>query len=286
MFMNNSAEIGGGMFNSGGNVILTDSQFINNTALVNGGGVHNDGTIMRILNCRFENNSSEDAGGGVSNISETNNELTNCIFVGNLARRGGGIYNHFSSPTLINCVFFRNDALQLGAAICNWNWEDYYSNPKLINCTLFANRSKETTGGIAHFVVNGVLNLTNCILWNNTDAGDSIEAAQIKNTKGAINISNCCIQGWSGTLGGIGNFGNNPLFVDPNGPDSIAGTEDDNLRLKHNSPCIDRGNNTALPPDTYDLDGNGDPNESIPFDFEGKPRILGGTVDIGAFENR
>ena len=249
--------------------------------------MHNDGTIIRILNCRFENNSSGDSGGGASNYSETDIELANCIFVGNSARRGGGIFNNFSSPTLINCVFFRNDALQLGAAICSWNWEGYYCNPKLINCTLFANRSKETTGGIVHFVVNGVLNLTNCILWNNTDAGDSIEAAQIQNQKGkgAININNCCVEGWSGTLSGIGNFGSNPLFVDPNGPDNIAGTEDDNLQLKSNSHCINRGDNTVLPPDTYDLNGNGDPNEPIPFDLEGKPRILNRRVDIGAYES-
>ena len=53
-----------------------------------------------------------------------------------------------------------------------------------------------------------------------------------------------------------------PLFVDyTNG----------NLRLQSNSPCINSGNNAYVVGST-DLDGN--------------PRIVGGTVDIGAYEDQ
>lgn len=62
-------------------------------------------------------------------------------------------------------------------------------------------------------------------------------------------------------------------------------TYDDNLRLKPGSPCINAGDNAVLPLDKLDLDSDGDPNEPIPFDIEGKPRILNGRVDIGAYES-
>ena len=125
--------------------------------------------------------------------------------------------------------------------------------------------------------------LSNCVLWGNMDGGDSVEPAQIQGGKMMVNY--CCIQGWSGRLGGVGNFGDDPLFVDPDGPDNRIGTEDDRFRLKPGSPCINTGDNSAIPTDTCDLDDDGDPNEPIPFDLESGPRILNGTVDLGAYES-
>jgi hypothetical protein len=58
-----------------------------------------------------------------------------------------------------------------------------------------------------------------------------------------------------------GNITNAPLFVDPNGWAD--------LRLQSNSPCVNSGNNSYVTT-TDDLDGN--------------PRIVGGTVDMGAYE--
>ena len=65
-----------------------------------------------------------------------------------------------------------------------------------------------------------------------------------------------------GGLPGAGNIDADPQFFDADGPDDILGTLDDDLRLyttfRHPSPAIDQGDNSALPADTYDLDGDGD----------------------------
>jgi len=60
---------------------------------------------------------------------------------------------------------------------------------------------------------------------------------------------------------GPGNFTNAPQFVNTNGWS--------NLRLQPSSPCINAGRNAYVTSST-DLDGN--------------PRIVGGTVDLGAYE--
>jgi hypothetical protein len=66
-------------------------------------------------------------------------------------------------------------------------------------------------------------------------------------------IEYSCIQGWTGTHGGPGNIGDNPLFTDPDGLDDMFGTEDDNYRLTPDSPCIDTGHPGAA---FYDPDGS------------------------------
>jgi len=80
-----------------------------------------------------------------------------------------------------------------------------------------------------------------------------------------------------------------PGFTRDPGPgdDGFWGTEDDILgdyRLRSDSLAIDAGSMALLPPDTFNLDGDGDLIESIPFDLDGKSRVLGASVDIGAFE--
>jgi hypothetical protein len=113
----------------------------------------------------------------------------------------------------------------------------------------------------------------------------STQDQQIR-TVGSVNleIQNSCIQGWTGSLGGVGNHGSDPRFVDADGLDDIYGTADDDVRLRPNSLCIDSADRALLPPDTYDIDEDGDVNEPLPIDLDGLPRVVGSSLDAGAYE--
>jgi predicted outer membrane repeat protein len=201
-------------------------------------------------------------GGGMYN-NTSSPTVTNCTFRSNSALHyGGGVYNEYSSPTVINCIFTTNNTLY-GGGMYNVN-----SDPNIVNCIF--------TGNLADYYGGGLFNsfsyptLANCILWGNT----APTGPQMYNEVSTPNVSFSDVQGgWTGT----GNINANPLFVDPNGPDNIPGNEDDNLRLSPGSPCIDDGNNSAVPvgieidPDGRDRFADGDCNTTI-------------VVDMGAYE--
>jgi len=196
--------------------------------------------------------------------------LVNCRFVRNSS---SAIGNYGSSPRLTNCIFVANEVGMVNGVLHPNN--PIPSRPDVVNCTFAAS-------GIINSPESGSV-VTNCILWGNIYPQNDTESSRIKG--GTVVVNNSCIQGWSGELGGAGNLGLDPAFADPNGPDGKIGTLDDNLRLKPGSPCRDAGDNSALGADTLDLDGDGDLNEPIPFDIEGRPRIQNGRVDIGAYES-
>ena len=70
-----------------------------------------------------------------------------------------------------------------------------------------------------------------------------------------------------------------PTLADNGGPTKTHA-------LVANSPAIGAGSNVSLPPDAFDLDGDGDTSEPLPVDQRGPgfPRLQGHTVDIGAVE--
>ena len=148
----------------------------------------------------------------------------------------------------------------------------------MTNCTFSNNSAGGNNGGFSNSLVVG--SVENCVFWNNTDVTGATESAQLATN---ATVSNSTVQGLS-ALAGNGNISLNPQFVDPLGPDGIAGTLDDDLRLLSNSPAIDAGDNALLPDDTLDVDGDGDTVEKTPLDLDGTGRIKNGTVDMGAYE--
>ncbi len=276
-------QSGGGMININGSPTVVNTTFVGNAAVKNGGGmrnynaaVKNDGGMRnynaanpRITNVTFRGNTAQ-FGGAISNHF-SNPELKNVVFVGNSATaNGGGLDNYFSSPMVVNAVFSGNTAQNNGGGVYN---TDIGSQPHFINVTFRGNSA--TSGGGMSNVWNSHATLVNVILWENS----ATSGPQIYNANGGTaTVSYSNVQGgWPGT----GNVDADPLFVDADGADSIVGTEDDDLRLGPNSPCIDAGDNLSVTV-TTDLDGN--PRfvdiPTAPNTGNGTPPI----VDMGAYE--
>lgn len=246
----NSAKYGGGASDS----TLNNCVLQGNTAWQRGGGAN----ASQLTGCRIIGNSVTNSGsGGGGTFGST---LTNCLITQNSARDGGGSYQDF----LYDCRVISNSASDLGGGTAI----------SVVNNCLIAGNSAVTGGG----TVGGTLDnstivfnsaiwaggagldhnaMNNCIAYFNT-ASDSTSNYEWTSSSP---IRFCCTLPLpTGSTDFIGNITNLPLFVN---------AAEGDFRLQSNSPCINAGSNTYLTNST-DLDGN--------------PRIVVGTVDIGAYE--
>ncbi|MBE6489629.1 MAG: hypothetical protein E7Z83_02090 [Methanobrevibacter sp.] len=136
-FINNHATDGTtGAIECHKNITVIGSTFINNTAKRSwgdsaGGAITNYGESLHVEDCLFENNSAT-RGGAVATYTGTAT-VDNSRFINNSATFGGGIYNHFSGSTIIasNSVFENNSAEDGGAMI----------RSDADNCTFIKNRA-------------------------------------------------------------------------------------------------------------------------------------------------
>ena len=217
------------------------------------------------------------SGGGIF-CDSTNVPISNCLFINNSAYIGGGV----SGGLLNSCTFIGNSS-HIGGSPANYDGGGGALSSVLNNCTLIQNTSTGGGGGARSCVLNGcsliqntssyyggaayTCTLNNCTVVSNsaTYGGGGVMASTLFNSivyySGdncyGSSLTNCCT--WP-AAGGTGNITNDPSFVNPSGED---------FHLQTNSPCINAGKNSYVS-STTDLDGN--------------PRIVGGTVDIGAYE--
>ena len=272
--------------------------FVGNSALEHGGGASAYGNDPGGLfdRCVFVGNSAT-RGGGLHAQANIGDDplltIAGCQFLGNQSEsdephglgRGGGVYLNNIDTVLVNSTLSGNTADDIGGGLFirggsnNPNQGDVVH---IINCTLSQNTALVGTGGAWDENHEDGTTFNNCILWGNVDSTGTTRAAQIDTglefTQPLVNYS--CIQGWDGAFDGVGNIDDDPLLVDPDGADDDVGTDDDNLRLLSGSPCIDAGDNTAVP-------------VGVLRDLEGNPRFLDSTllgtmatVDMGAYEFR
>lgn len=262
---------GGGMANTDSSPDLTDCLFTKNSAFstiydARGGGMYNSGTSSPTLaRCTFESNLATFDGGAMYNDGNDDSTMSHCTLrANNAARDGGAVYTFSSNLTLTNCLLSGNAAGGDGGALFN-----DLSAVVVTNGSLAGNQAGSRGGGIYNYVGCEVT-LTNDILWDNRDMEGNSEGAQVfSNPSNIVLVNHSCIQGWSGGLGGEGNFGNDPQLVDADGADDEYGTEDDNLRLQGGSLCIDAGDSPAV---------------IWPVDLDSHARIVNLTVDMGAYE--
>ncbi len=169
---------------------------------------------------------------------------------------GGAVYAESTGATVSQCVLIGNAAAYYAGATVGGT---------LNNCLLTRNWSGDRGGGACWSVLNNCTlvdnrasgwgggatdsTLNNCIVFFNTGP-DSPDHAY-------CTLNFCCAPAPSD---GPGNITNAPLFVDQANGD---------FRLQTNSPCINAGRNGYAP---------------SPTDLGGNPRVVRGTVDIGAYE--
>jgi predicted outer membrane repeat protein len=201
-------------------------------------------------------------GGGMLNGEGTQTEpveIRDCRFIGNSARLGGGLYTGNSSPYLINCVFSGNSGSDGGGGLYNTN-----GSPSVSNCTFFANTSGYSYGYAIYNGNSSNMTVTNCVLWGSL--APFMGNTQIYNASN-ITVTYSCIQGgWAGT----GNISSDPRLLS-------------DLRARRGSPCIDAGNNGALP-SGITLDLGGQPRFTNAPDMPDTGSGNAPLVDMGAYE--
>ncbi len=245
-----------------------------------GGAIYNAGqSSPAIAHCSFISNSTGQEGGALYNKDSSSPSVSHCSFEGNSAASGGavGSYSSYATSyaTFTNCSFKGNSAaffdvsgetIGWGGAV--WNGSSpstfvgcvFQGNSAFkgggvgrgiyYNCTLTGNSAVESGGG----AFGGTF--YNCLVYfNSSPTGENYHSDTYK----TISLDHSCSTPLP--TNGVGNITNAPLFVNTN--------RWSDLRLRYNSPGIDAGNNDFVASST-DLDGN--------------PRILGGTVDMGAYE--
>ena len=252
---------GGAMVNEDSDPFLEDCLFEENHAADDAGAVKNiEGSQPRFQECDFLHNSAGDNGGAVYSYSQTFPDFHACRFLGNSSGDRGGACFHQESgnAAYVNCLFSGN--------FCNANGGALYtktSRPTVQHCTLYQNSGYH--GGGLYTEDTSTPQVTNSIFWSNYGTATGFDEAGQIDGDAPPTIQYCLVQGWTGTLGGEGNFGLppnlDPWFVDPAGPDLRIGTLDDNLNLRPGSTCIDAGKELLF----------------VTVDYEGDPRGYDGT---------
>lgn len=241
---------------------------------VSGSVTIENSTISNYFSSGLRNSSQMTIVGSTVAENQANNSLT-----------GGGI-NNFGTLTVVNSTFSGNESQRLGGGI--------YNNGALSvrNSTIANNRCNvdtfNYTGGGIYSSVNGIETLQNTIVIGNT--AETIGNSEVPDDiSGVIESYSNVLVGNPGTAGQMVDGTNGSIIGSMNGtqllpPSEVIGALAENggptktHALVGGSPAIDAGD-TAL---AVGLDGA----TALATDQRGTgfPRVVGSSVDIGAWE--
>ena len=200
-FTNNTAKIGGAIYNSADCFVVGNSTFANNTATSNGGVIFNYGIGFVVGNSTFVNNSAADGAGAILNGGR-GFVVGNSTFANNTATsKGGAIYNYGIGFVVGNSTFVNNTAEDAGAV---YNEGD---NSVVGNST-FVNNTAEDAGAVYNKGDNSVVG--NSTFVNNT--ATSIGGAIINN--GKLVVDNSAFEDNAANYYGGAIINNGKLVVD------------------------------------------------------------------------
>ena len=265
---NNSAQSGGGGIYGTGTITLANSTVSGNTAGEDSGGIANAGTLT-VSDCTVANNAATRFGGGIANAGGAT--ISNSTVANNAAQSDGGAIFNSGTLAVSKSTLSGNVAKNSGGAIVN------YGTLALSNATLSGNSAASSGGGVLNFRSSTFTNAT--IANNSAPSGGglfSFDTVNASNTLFAANgASPVAGQGFSDP-GPNGDANHNYSFATL--ADAELGKLDDNggavdtMKLTETSPVANRGDNAKVIGTT---DQRGEP----------FPRIVGGIVDVGAYES-
>ena len=207
-------------------------------------------------------------GGGVY-IDTRGGTLYNCRITGNAAYGGGGggIAMIGGLGRVWNCVIDRNvqtgvffGLVSGGAGVLAVGGGEFVSS------TIAGNVSSNEAGGLYYAAfppmdMTGACRVVNCIVYDNSAGGAGANYLDFFAGYHAGWQFSCTAP----ALTNVSDLGGN-VYVAPGFADSAQG----NYHLQFSSPCREAGSNMAWMAYAYDLDGT--------------PRVVGSTVDMGAYE--
>jgi len=260
---------GGGFYSLNGNIIITNSTIFNNenncSGTSSGGGFYSALTTITnsIVSNNKNNNSYYSSGGGFysSMATITNSTVSNNSNNSNNNRSyGGGFYS--DTAIVINSKFFENNSTN-GAIYCGWYGNSFVSNNIFIN-------------NYGYIEAKGVF--INNIFKNNRKMDiNLIDSSKIYNNY--IDYAKIEDNGFN--------------FIKKNNlqPSEVGDVylNSDNKTLSRNSPVIDKGLNPNSTTFKEIFDNDDIYNQVVELlntDIDGKPRVVNGTIDMGASERQ